>query len=241
MKNAIFVLSGNCRTFIDCVDSIYLNVISTLFPQDVNIYIYLYLKLTDPGPKGYAGWNFQYKDVDQNMILDKINTFKTKYPTLNVEYKLLPDNEISDNDLIAQVKDRKLYRGHYAKTNILLRGMHCHYNLEKCGLYVLEKEESIQSKFDYIIYARPDLFFTSKCNSIETYNTSIVTLGKGPNNYNNDHLAIVPRDYLNAFFLDRMGVYRTNTEKQFITPEEVYWHTIPYEVRQIGKYYIKRP
>ena len=84
MKNAIFVLSGNCRTFIDCVDSIYSNLISTLFPQDVNIYIYLYLKLTDPGPKGYAGWNFQYKDVDQNMILDKINTFKTKYPTLNV-------------------------------------------------------------------------------------------------------------------------------------------------------------
>ena len=119
--------------------------------------------------------------------------------------------------------------------------MHCHYNLEKCGGYILEKEESTQQKFDYIIYARPDLFFTNKCASIETYNTSKVTLGKGPTNYNNDHIAIIPRDYLNAFFFDRIGVYRTNTQKHFISPEEVYWHTITYEVKQIGKYYIKRP
>ena len=64
MKNVIFVLSGNSRTFIDCIDSIYTHLILKLFPKDVNIYIYMYLKLTDPGPKGQDGWNFKYKDND---------------------------------------------------------------------------------------------------------------------------------------------------------------------------------
>jgi hypothetical protein len=53
-------------------------------------------------------------------------------------------------------------------------------------------------------------------------------------------MAIVPRDHFNAFFFDRMNVYRNNTLKCFISPEEVYWHTITYEVKPIGKYYIKR-
>ncbi len=240
MKNSIFVLSGNCRTFISCIDSIYTNVISKMFQQDVNIYIYLYLKLSDPGPKGQSGWNFEYKDVDYNIVLDKINTIKTNYPKLNIEYKLLTDNEISDNELIAQVKDRSLYKKFYGEDNKLLRGLHCHYNFEKCGFYILEKEKTIQSKFDYIIYIRPDLFFINSCNNIKTYNKSIITLGTGPNTYNNDHIAIVPRNHLNSFFFDRMNLYRNNTKKSFNVAEEVYWHTIKYEVKNIGKYYIKR-
>jgi hypothetical protein len=240
MKNALFVLSGNSRTFIDCVDSMYTHVISKLFTPDVNIFMYLYLKLTDPGPKGQKGFNFEYKDCDYNMIVDKIHNIKTNYPALNIDYKILPGDEITDNKLISQVKDRRLYRGFYEKTNILLRGLHCHYNLERCGQYILEKETHIGCKFDYIIYVRPDLYFVNDCNNIETYNTSIVTLGIGPNEYNNDHIAIVPRPYMKAFFFNRMNVYRVNTRRQFISPEEVYWCTIKYEVKQIGEYYIKR-
>ena len=240
MKNAIFILSGNCRTFIYCIDSIYTHLILKLFPENVNIYIYFYLKLSDPGPKGQDGWNFEYKDVDLNMVLDKINKIKSNYPTLNIEYKLLNCEEISDNELISQVKDRTLYKSHYAKDNILLRGLHCHYNFEKCGNYILEKETSIQCKFDYIIYVRPDLFFLNCCNNINNYNKSIITLGKGPNSYNNDHIAIIPRQHLDAFFFDRMKVYRSNTQNIFNTPEEVYWYTIRYEVKNIGEYYIKR-
>jgi hypothetical protein len=240
MKNAIFILSGNCRTFISCIDSVYDHLISKLFTPDVNIYIYLYLKLSDPGPKGQFGWNFEYENVDYNILLDKINTFKTNHPAINIDYKILLDNEITDNELMAQVKDRSLYIDCYAKDNVFLRGLHCHYNFEKCGTYILEKENDIQSKFDYIIYVRPDLFFVNDCDDIGTYNTSIITLCEGPNSYNNDHMAIVPRDHFNAFFFDRMNVYRNNTLKCFISPEEVYWHTITYEVKPIGKYYIKR-
>jgi hypothetical protein len=240
MENVLFVLPGNARTFIDCIDSIYTNLISKLFSQDMNIFIYLYLILSDPGPKGQDGWNFQYKDNDSNIILDKIHKIKTEYPSLNIEYKLLPGDEISDNELISQVKERGLYTGYYIRDSVLLRGLHCHYNLEKCGNYILEKERSIESKFKYIIYVRPDLFIVNSCNNIETYNTSLITLGEGPDPYNNDHMAIIPREHLNSFFFDRMNVYRNNTLTTFITPEEVYWHTIKYEVKCIAAYYIKR-
>lgn len=239
-KNAIFILCGNCRTFIDCFENLYNNIISKLFSEDDNIYIYLYLKLTDPGAKGQDGANFDYKDVEYNTVLDKLNSIKSSYQSLRIEYTLLPDNEITDNELMLQVRNRELYNGYYIKDNILLRGLHCHYNFEKCGMYILKKEESIQGKFDYIIYVRPDLFFWNSCPNIETYNNSIVTLGVGPGIYNNDHVAIIPREHLEAFFFDRMNVYRNNTTKYFITPEEVYWHTIKYEVKHIGEYYIKR-
>ena len=241
MKNALFVLAGNCRTFIDCIDSISTNIFLKLFSEDVNIYIYLYLKLTDPGPKGQDGWNFEYKNNDYNTILDKISNIKSKYPKYNIDYKILTDENISDSELISQVQNRSLYNGYFSKDNILLRALHCHYNLEICGNYILEKEKTIQCNFDYIIYVRPDLFFIDSCNNITSYNTSIITLGEGPNSYNNDHIAIIPRQHLNDFFFDRMAVYRNNTDKYFISPEEVYWHTITYEVKSIGKYFIKRP
>lgn len=139
-----------------------------------------------------------------------------------------------------QVKNRELYTGHYSKDNILLRGLHCHYNFEHCGIHILEKEEKMKCNFDYIIYVRPDLLFTNSCDTIEKYNNSIIPLGIGPNHYNNDHIAIVPRQHLNAFSFDRMNIYRNNTHNHFISPEEVYWHTIAYEVKNIGTYYIKR-
>jgi len=239
MKNAIFILSGNCRTFIDCIDSISTNLFFKLFPEDVNIYVYTYLKLTDPGPKGYEWWNFEYKDNNYDTVLNKIQNIQSKYP-IHIEHKLLNDDEISNSELLSQVKNRSLYTGFYSEDSKLLRGLNCHYNLEKCGNYILEKETSIQCKFDYIIYVRPDLFFTTCCNNIKTYNTSIVTLGKGPNLYNDDHLAIIPREHLNAFFFDRMTIYRNNTCKIFTTAEDVYHHTITYEVKPIGDYFIKR-
>jgi len=239
-KHAIFVFSGNCRTFINCVDSVYTHIISKLFSNKFTIYIYLYLKLSDPGPKGKDGWNFTYKDVTDSMIVNKINELKRKYSTLNIEYTLLAGDEISDTELMAQVKDRTLYTGGYIKDNILIRGLHCHYNFEKCGNYIVEKEKSIQCTFDYIIYIRPDLFFDKSCDNIQTYSKTIITLGIGPNEYNNDHIAIIPRQHLDAFFFGRINLYRHNTQHQMKSPEMVYWHTIIYEVKPIGHYYIKR-
>lgn len=241
MKNALFVFSGNARTFVDCIDSACTHLITKLFIEDVNIYIYFYLKLTDPGPKGQDDWNFTYKDNDYNTILDKIHNINSKYPNFSIDYKLLNSNELLDSELISQVKNRSLYIGYYIRDHILLRGLHNHYNLEKCGNYILEKEISIQSKFDYIISVRPDLFFTSSCNNIETYNTSIVTFNNGCHHggLGDDYLAIVPREYVDAFFFGRMSIYRNNTDKFFNMPEDVY-RIIAHDIQHIGLSYLKR-
>ena len=239
-KNVMFVLCGNCRTFIECFNNLYINIISKLFSHDFKIFIYLYLKLSDPGPKGQDGWNFEYNNFEYNIVLDKINKIKNEYPILNIEYKLLQDNEITDNELMLQVKDRSLYNEHFSSDSMFLRSLHCHYNFEKCGIFILEKEKSLKCKFNYIIYVRPDLFFTNCCNNIEIYNKFIITLGIGPNIYNNDHIAIIPREHMDSFFFNRMNLYRNNIINYFHTPEEVYWNTINFEVKQIGEYYIKR-
>ena len=245
-QNVLFVLSGNCRTFIDCIDSCYLHIISKLFlGLDVNIHIYLYLKLTDPGPKGTPGWNFTYADVEYRFIENKINEIKDKYG-LSIDYKLLSNNEITDKELLSQVKDRSKYIDNYKNDKTLIRGLHCHYNLERCGNYILEKEASLGFQFNYYVYIRPDLYFTEDCAPIHTYDNSKVTLCSGcypdhSNGYANDHFAIIPKVYSKAFFFDRMNLYRNNTTNTFDTPETVYWHTINYTVRDIGKYIIKRP
>ena len=236
----MFILAGNCRTFLDCIYSICDNIIIKLFPEGYTIYIYLYLKLTDPGPKGQHDWNFLYHDIDYNALINKINELKERHYSFNIEYKILTTNEITDEELMSQVKNRNLYNGYYSEDNHLIRGLQCHYNFVQCGNYILEKEKSIQFQFDYIIYIRPDLFFTSNCNHIDTYSKNIVTLGGYPNSYNNDHIAIIPRNWLNAFFFDRNNLYKTNNDHYFDTPETVYWHTIHYELQVIGDYYIKR-
>jgi hypothetical protein len=241
-RNAMFVLAGNCRTFLDCFDSIYNNVIIKLFPEEpsYNIYLYLYLKLHDPGPKGQPGWDFEYKDIEYNILIEKINEIKDKYVNLNVDYKILSTDAISDQEIMLKVKERNLYINTFASDNFLARALNCHYNLEQCGLYILDKERIANIKFDYLMYIRPDLFFTEPCNTIDTYNQSVVTLGTGPNDYNNDHIALVPRQHLESFFFDRIKVYENNTTHEFDSPERVYWHTIVFEVKPIGNYYIKR-
>jgi len=236
-SRSIFIICGNCRTFIDCFDNQYRNIISKLFEKkEYKIYVYLYLKLTDPGPKGQDGWNFSYDTIIYDDLLNKINEFKIKYTDIEFDYKIIKDNEISDEELLAQVKDRSKYISYYANDNVLLRGLHCHYNFECCGKYLLNRNEN----FDYIIYLRPDLYFTDSCESIDNYDNSKITLGYGPNNNCNDHIAIIPKDYFTSFFFSRMNLYRTNTDYYVQTPEEVYCYTINNNVRKIGDYYIKR-
>lgn len=237
--NCIFVLAGNCRTFADCIDSIYERVISKMFDvHKTNIYIYLYLKLTDPGPKGQEGWDFSYKDNDKDTIINKIIKVSEDYK-IPIDYKLLYSNEIADEELLLQIKDRTKYRGYFNMGNLLIRSMHCHYNFEKCGEFIEEKERKENLKFDYIVYVRPDIYFTEDCKPINKYDTNIVTAGL-ETHYNCDHIAIIPRNQFVNFFYDRMNVYRNNTTKEFIKAEGIYFSTINYKVDYVGKYFIKR-
>jgi len=240
-KNIIFVLCGNCRTFINCFESCYNNIISKLcVNNNYKIYVYLYLKLTDPGPKGQENWNFTYENIIYEDLEKAINNIKNKYTEINIEYKIIETNEISDDELKSQVLSRNKCISYLANDTFLLRSLHCHYNFEKCGDYILKKEEELQNTFEYIIYIRPDLYFTEPCKNIDTYRNDIITLGSGSNPNNNDHLAIIPRRQFDSFFFDRMKLYRTNLEKDYPCPEAIYLSTIEYIEEPIGKYYIKR-
>jgi hypothetical protein len=196
--------------------------------------------LSDPGPKNIKDWGFSYDDINHEWLVNKINEFKHRYPALRIDYKLMYSNEISDYDLITQIGDRSLLTGYLNNRDLLIRSLHVFYNFERCGNYILEKEASLQTNFDFIIFVRPDLFFTNRCHTIEMYNNSLVTLANGPNDYNSDHFAIIPREHLSSFFFDRLKVYRQNKTHVFNSHEEIYWHTITHEIRDIGKYYIKR-
>lgn len=205
----------------------------------MNVYVYLYLKLTDPGPKNQPGWDFTYPPIEITTLRNKIKEIKQK-TRLHIHSNLLPGDEIPNEELLSQVKFRHLYTDFYSEDVHLVRGLQCHYNFEKCGQYILKKEKDLQCKFDTLVYIRPDLKFINSCERIEHYDPSVVTLGNGPFVGNIDHIAIIPRKWLCSFFFRRMNTYRTNTTTIFHTAEQMYTHTIDYIVRPIGEYYIQR-
>jgi hypothetical protein len=239
-KNVLFVLCGGCRTFVDCFDSICEHVVTKMFDHE-NIYMFLYLKLADPGPKDAECDKFVYGNVQLETLLTKIVASQEKYPHFRIDCYVSEGDEISNEDLWSQLKDRNLYTGFFSSDVNLLRAMHCHYNFERCGHYILDKEASLGKEFEYIVYVRPDLFFLEDCYRIDEYSKSLVTLGESEPWFTNDHIAIIPRHKMHDFFSDRIKVYRENTTKKFTMAEAVYWETIqPYEVQSMGRYFIKR-
>lgn len=236
----IYVLCGNARTFISCIDSCYENLINSL--EDGEKYVLFYLKLSDPGPKGQEFWDFSYPIVRRADILSKISEIKTNHPELNIITKIVSDNEITDEDLYDKIKDRSKYIEFLDDDKKLLRSMHYFYNFEICGNMILDIEQERKEEFENIIFCRPDLYFTKPANNIESYSLSNVVLGYGPNIYINDHVAIVPRIFLDNFFFDRMKLFENNDEDIFCISEDIYIQTIEdcFTEELIGEYYIKR-
>jgi hypothetical protein len=244
MNNKIYFLCGGTRTFMDCFDSTYENIISKLFNNnnDVNTHVLLYLKCDDPGPKGQHNWDFTYENVDMDVLKNKIETYKKKYNNITFHSKILLTNEITDCELFSQIKNRKKYINFLNDNSKLLRALHCHYNIEQCGKIIEEIQINNNITFNYFIYIRPDLFFTSPCQDIIFYNNDKVIVGEGPNSYNIDHIAIIPKKYKNNFFFKRMELIRNNKNIFIDSAETLYLHTINnnYEIKNIGNYFIKR-
>jgi len=242
----IYFLCGNTRTFLDCFDSTYKNIIDKLFCDNtkINTHVLFYLKCDDPGPKGQKGWDFTYPLIDETILKNYISNLTKKYNNISFHSEILPTNKINDSQLLSQVKNRKVYTGFLAGDKTLLRALHCHYNIEDCGKIINQIESDNKVNFDFYIYIRPDLFFSEPCHNISEYvtNTDKIILGKGPNEYNNDHIAIIPHKYKDDFFFERMNLIRTNDKEKLQTSEQIYWNTIQgnYNVKPIGKYHIKR-
>ena len=231
-KNSIFVLCGNARSFLDCIDSCFVHVITKLFKgTNTNIMVLFYLKLNDPKHPVFNSFN----DINRKSIQDKLTELK-KY-NIHIESIILDDNEMKDMDILSTVKDRSKYVEFFDKDENLIRALQCHYNFEACGKKIL----SYPIKFDTFVYIRPDLLFTKDCDSIDKYSDKIVTLCLGSSKYAyDDHAAIIPKEYFYSFFFDRMITYRTNTSKKYRYAEDVYLKTIEYEKKEFGAFEIKR-
>jgi hypothetical protein len=239
MRNIIFVICGNARTFLQCFDSCYENVINVL-GRGQNVTLFFYLKLTDPGPKQQDGWNFTYSPQKHEEILGMIRKYYGRGK--QIYYQLLAGDEINEKDILNQIADRSKYGGFFNQDVHLSRAMHCHYNFEACGKFILDLEKHNHSIYHTIVYVRPDIFFTEKCFELKYYNPFKVTFGNGPNLLLSDHIAIIPRKFFKQFFFDRMKVYRENRTFFFEYAEMVYQFTLKdnFIRENIGRYYIKR-
>lgn len=242
----IYFLCGNARTFIDCFDSTYENIILKLFCDNTkkNTHVLFYLKCDDPGPKGQRDWNFTYPLIDETTLKNKISEFTEKYNNISFHSEILPTNKINDSDLLSQVKTRKLYTKFLGDDNKLIRTLHFHYNIEDCGKIINQIETDNKVNFDYYIYIRPDLYFYESCHNISEYvtNTDKIILGPSIPPHINDHIAIIPHKYKDNFFFERMNLIRTNNETTFYMSEHIYENTIQgkYIRKTIGKSQIKR-
>jgi len=160
---------------------------------------------------------------------------------IEIDYKLLDSDEISNEELLLQVKDRTKYIHNFANTWHFVRAMQCHYNFEQCGKYILDQEKLQNISYDFIVYVRPDVYFTADCAPIYKYDISKVVVGSViANTICSDFIAIIPRKQMDSFFFDRMKLYRTNTSRSFQIAEDIYLSTLDFSYATIGKYYINR-
>jgi hypothetical protein len=237
----LFIIAGGCRTFLECYDNIYNNLIIPFsdYNKDIIPDIYLYLKLSDPGKKDLVNWNFDYKQMNKEDIINKINS---KHYT---DYKILEQPECSDLEHEKNIKNNNLvtrpkmisvpnddFGTHVngeskSKTPVkrIIRGMQCHYNYKQCGEYILELEKKKKIKYDYIVFCRPDLYFLKSVKHYSSFNKDLICTGD-----KSDRLAYIPRKYMEKFFFDRYNVYINNASnfnnELFYNIKDVYFKTI---------------
>lgn len=231
----IFIICGNSRTFLECFDSCYKNIINEI--GNKNSVILFYLKLDDPGPKGQDGWNYNYKKNIKTQIEEKIDIYK-----INKIKIILDTDEINDKLLLKEVHNRNLFIKFLNEDSKLARAMQCHYNLYRCGEIIKEYEKVNNIIFNTFVYIRPDLYFEKKIVNYNLKNFNKIIVALKFKNYKSDLFAIVPRKYFKEFFIDRFLFYKTNTNYKVNNAEEIYFKTISnkYITKYLTKYYIKR-
>jgi hypothetical protein len=227
----LYIISGGARTFLQCFDKCYENIITKL-SEGANVSILFYLKLIDIGPKGQENWNFEYEDVEYSSVMKKI---KGLDKNVTVYYKILDDNEISDDKILSLVKKRSKYIDFLSEDKMLIRVMHFYYNIKRCKNMI----DDLDKKFDYYIYIRPDLYFTEEAKPITHYNINKIAISSnGPNGYN-DHFFIIPHKDYNTFF-NLFDVFLNNTTISYVHPENLTETNAKPEILDLPSYYIKR-
>jgi hypothetical protein len=250
-SNNLFVISGNARTIMKCIDNQYNHLITKLFSSEPNakLYVYMHIKLTDPGPKGHPDFNHEYPPVIRQVLLKKIEDLMKQYPHINIYHTILDGEEISENDLFSQVKERSRFKNHLGEDKFLKRSMFIHYNYERCGINIVRLQKENNCVYDTFIYIRPDVYITEDCYTIDKYNKDKVTISQRNANPNDPCLGgtgliyIIPKRFFKNFFVDIMNIYRGTAEafsERLEAPEYVAAAAMPYEVAKISNPIILR-
>jgi hypothetical protein len=249
-SNNLFVISGNARTMMRCIDNCYTHLITKLFSNEpaAKVSVYMHLKLTDPGAVLAGDAVHQYVPVDREAMLKKIDELSSQYPHIKIHHTLLDGEEITESELLSQVTDRSRFTGMLADDKFLARSMFIHYNYERCGLNIERLQEENDTIYDTYIYVRPDILLTQDSYTIDKYSRDKVTISSKNNNPNDPDLNstgliyIIPKQLYTNFFVDIMNVYRINTgyEGRLGEPEYVAIAAMPYEVANVSNPIILR-
>jgi hypothetical protein len=228
-----------------CIDNAFKHVVTKLFSNDpsAKVSVYMHLKLTDPGPKGHPNFNYEYPPVNKESMLNKIQELTNTYPDIKIHHTLLDGEEISEHDLLSQLKARSRFTEHLGEDKFLKRSMFIHYNYEKCGVNILRLQEENKCVYDTFVYMRPDIIVSEDCNTIDTYDKDKVIFSSRRHEPDKDCLGgtglifIIPKKFFKNFFVDIMNIYRTDTGdryKKLISAEEVGASALPYKVAKIS-------
>jgi len=244
-SNNLFVISGNARTIMKCIDSQYNHIITRLFSNNpaAKVSVYMHIKLSDPGPKGLTDYNYTYAPVNREVLLEKIRDLMNQYPHIHIYHTILDGEEISEASLFSQLKGRSRFTGHLGEDKFLKRSMFIHYNYERCGVNILRLQKENNCVYDTFVYMRPDIHLTENCQTIDTYDKNKVMISLVGDISPPPHLGgsgliyIIPKKYFKNFFVDIMNIYRTERDdysEKLTAAEYVAAAAMPYEVVKIG-------
>ena len=239
LDTVLYVLCGNARTFLNCIDGVFSHVIHNLFT--CNKEILFYLKLDDPGPKEQEDGNFTYPPLNRADVERKIQLLEQTYK-LKFHVFIYPSNTIQGNELVHSLPKRELYIDYLSNDQKLERCLHFFHNFVHCGQLIEHIIKHEHKNYSQFIFLRPDLLFEEDLPSISSRNQELI-FAKGPNKPSelSDHFAIVPKKLFHSFFYYPMEMLKQNVSQPFKNVQEIYKHNKPFIEKPLGKYSIKRP
>jgi hypothetical protein len=211
--NILYCILGGVRTIDKTYDKIYHNVIRSFYYKESDIY--LYLKANDLGPKNNGGVNFVYHSLDKDEIIELVSKYHA------IDNLVFSDFNLEEEDIEKYVKNRERFINWMSTDDVLIRIMNFHYNLLKCGEWILEKEKLNKKQYDYIFYTRPDIDFPNRIPFYLNYsNEKVYDLSK--KNFN-DFAGIIPRNLMDHYLFKPFELYENlnNCTKQFFGPEQM--------------------
>lgn len=206
MNRHIVIVSGQVRTFLHCIDSMFNHLIFK-YKEDVDeIDVLFRLKLNN-SKNHWLG--MKYSDASRKSVADAIEKYRSTVSQIKVV--ILDDDEISDEQLIARMKAPHTFTG---STNHLSQMLHNHYNMERCWKLIDNPEQ-----YASCVYIRADSYFFRNVCPWSRFNKNLITCF-------HNHMMIVPKVHMESFFTNIWHFHENNDSIEWICAEHALKHSI---------------